>query len=186
MSEHLAWARWWALPWMSSHEDWRSFGQYPAIDGFYRCRQVMASTIEGIAPCLPPAHHPTVLRLALASSEQLDLALALIDSVCRPAIAAPLSEHQHLWCMRLSKALPPDMLLPDDDPLQLLRTWVEPATWQRLRLRFPCQRVLELEKNPLSLENAYNRLDTLWQAVVWRVTTMTHEKAQPDSSELGD
>jgi hypothetical protein len=67
------------------------------------------------------------------------------------------------------------MLLPNDDPLQLLRSWVKPTTWQRLRLRFPCDRVLEMEKRTLSLENGHSRLNTLWQAIVWRITTMTND-----------
>jgi hypothetical protein len=45
-------------------------------------------------------------------------------------------------------------------------------TWQRLRLSFPRPRVLELESLP-RLNNAPGRLDTLWQAVLWRATSST-------------
>ncbi|WP_235205540.1 hypothetical protein [Pseudomonas fluorescens] len=77
------------------------------------------------------------------------------------------------------------MLLYKDDPLQLLRTWLNPATWQRLRLRFPCERVIEMEKTTLSLEHSNSRLNTLWQAVVWRATATTHDTTSPGSHEQG-
>lgn len=186
VSEQLAWAQWWAFAWKSAHEDWRAADKYPAINALYRSRMLATSTLAGIAPCLPPAPHPAVLRLVLASTEQLNLLLALIHSTFSPATAAPLSEAHHQWCMRLSKALPPDMLLPNDDPLQLLRSWVKPATWQRLRLRFPCERVLEMEKRTLSFENGHSRLNTLWQAVVWRITAMTGDNPLPGSNGQGD
>lgn len=185
INDHLAWAQWWASPWKLSHEDWRAIGKYPAINALYRSRRLVTSTLPGIAPCLPPAPDPSVLRLALAEAEQLNLAVALIHTTFSPAAAAPLSERHHQWCMRLSKALPPDMLLPDHDPLQLLRSWVKPTTWQRLRLRFPCERVLEMEQKNISLENGHSRLNTLWQAVVWRVTAMSDDELPADPSGQG-
>jgi hypothetical protein len=107
MSEQLAWAQWWAFPWKSAHEDWRATGKYPAINAFHRSGILATSTLAGIAPCLPPAPDPALIRLVLASTEQFNLLLALIHSTFSPATAAPLSEEHHQWCMRLSKALPP-------------------------------------------------------------------------------
>lgn len=179
MSEHLAWAQWWAFPWRHAHEDWRG-DKYPAIKVLYRNRRSAPDDLTGIVACLPPAPHPTVLRLALASTEQLNLALTLVHDTFNPEAATPLSESQHLWCMRLSKALPPTMLSRDADPLQLLSSWVEPETWRRLRLRFPRNRVQAVEKSTVSLENASSRLNTLWQAVVWRVTTLANAPLSPD------
>ncbi|MFC6336522.1 type III secretion protein [Pseudomonas sp. CCM 7891] len=175
MNEHLAWAQWWAFAWQSSHDDWRAIDRYPAMNAFYHSGGLVTGTIAGIAPSLPPLPDPTLLRLVLAPTEQLNLMLALIHDTFSPTAAAPLSESHHQWCVRLSKALPPDMLLPNDDPLQLLRSWVNPPTWQRLRLRFPSTRVLEMEKKTLLPENVNSRLNTLWQAVVWRVTTITNK-----------
>jgi ABC-type dipeptide/oligopeptide/nickel transport system ATPase subunit len=68
------------------------------------------------------------------------------------------------------------LLSDNDDPLQLLRAWVEPTVWQRLRLRFARHRVLALEQNTHTFEDPHSRLDTLWQAVVWRITTTTNEE----------
>ncbi|MEO8490605.1 type III secretion protein [Pseudomonas sp.] len=171
MSEQLAWAQWWAIPWQHSHADWQVLDQQ-SVDALSRAGHMRISRLLGIAPCLPPSPHPTVLRLALASTEQLNHMLALLGNTCHRPIDGTVSEPQHLWCLRISKALKPETLLqPDDDPLQLLRAWLTPAIWQRLRLRFSRPRVLKLEETHASLEDAHSRLDTLWQAIVWRVTT---------------
>ncbi|NMX63337.1 type III secretion protein [Pseudomonas sp. WS 5079] len=183
---NLAWVQWWATPWMYSREDWRAADEHPALNGLYRSRHSWVGKIYGIAPCLPPPPQPTLLQLALASPDQLDLVLALVDSTCRPSHASLLNESLLQWCNRLSKALPADMLLPDDDPLQLLRTWVSPPTWQRIRLRFSRRRVLELEKNALSLGDSYSRLDTLWHAVVWRIATINSDGKAPYAKDHGD
>ncbi|CRM51290.1 hypothetical protein [Pseudomonas sp. 24 R 17] len=185
IKEGLTWAQWWALPWRYAHEDWRSVDKYAAIETLYRNGISMNLNAVGIAPCLPPPPTPTLLRLVLASSEQLNLILLLIHCTFNPVPVTPLSKDHQLWCMRLSRALPPDILLPNDDPLQLLHNWVEPAIWQRLRLRFPYERVLEMEKKYSPLESGHGRLDTLWQAFVWRATTMARVNTHSDSNEQG-
>ncbi len=178
MKENLAWVQWWAFPWRSSHEGWRSL--YPEINLTHRTGVLATSELAGITPCLPPAPNHAVRVLALASAEQLDLALALIHGAVNPATARSLSEGHRLWCMSLFKAFPPDMLLPNDDPLHLLRSWVEPPAWQRLRLRFPSMRVLDIEKSTPVTEVVRSRLTTLWQAVAWRVTSMESHDTLPD------
>lgn len=183
---NLAWVQWWATPWLYSREDWSTVDAHATLNRLYRSRHLWLGKVYGVAPCLPPTPQPTLLQLALASSDQLDLVLALINSTCRPTDASVLNENLHQWCNRLSKALPPDMLLPDDDPLQLLRTWVSPASWQRIRLRFPRQRVLDLESAPLSLGDSYSRLDTLWHAVVWRIATINSDGKAPYAKGHGD
>jgi hypothetical protein len=129
---------------------------------------------------------PALLQLAIASADQLDLAVALIDGICRPAYATALDGHHHLWCNSLSKALPLDIVQPDNDPLHLLRAWISPATWQRIRLRFPRRRVLDLEENSLTLNGSHNRLDTLWHAVVWRIGAMNDASNGLDPWAHGD
>ena len=178
MSEHLSWAQWWAAPWRSAHDDWRTHGD-PAINARCLIHAPVKCTVEGIAPGLPPAPHPTLLKLALASSPELDFVLDLIDSICSPQKTIHLQEDHHLWCKRIAKALPPQTLLPSGDPLQLLRIWVEPPVWQRLRLRFSFARVLDLEKSHRPYTGDASRLDTLWQAVVWRMTTFSNNSLVP-------
>ena len=170
MSEHLAWAQWWAFPWRYSHADWKAIVTPSALNTFYDSRGTISSPISGILPCLPSTPNSAVLQLVMASTEQLSLVLALAHNILSPATAARPSESDQVWCIRFARALPPGIALPDDDPLQLLRTCVEPATWQRLRLRFPYERVVRLEQKPVDINNRHNRLDTFWQAVVWRVT----------------
>lgn len=169
LSEHLAWVQWWAFPWKYAHEDWRN-DAFSAVGALGRKGGLIPYDLPGIASGLPPAPHATVLRLALASMAQLDLALALIHGTFNPEASSALSDSHQLWCTRIAKALPPALLLPDADPLQLLHSWVEPSIWQRLRLRFPRELVRQAEKKP-SFEGAASQLNTLWQAVVWRVTT---------------
>lgn len=168
--EHLAWARWWAFPWESAHEDWKG-DDYRAIETLFRRGRSAPDKLAGYTVCLPADPNTTVLRLALASREQLNLMLALVHDTFNPEDSALLADSHHQWCMRLSKALPLAILPPGSDPLQLLHSWVEPATWQRLRLRFPRKCVVEVETTNLPLGVPGNRLDTLWQAVVWRATT---------------
>lgn len=170
MSEHLAWVQWWAFPWKDAHADWKG-DEFPAIEALYHSGRLAPGNFNGIAACLPPEPQPTLLRLALATREQLNLALTLIHDTFNPLFDASLSPSHHLWCVRLSKAMPPDMLAPGTDPLQLLHRWVDPAIWQRLRLRFPRERVRAVEQQQGAIERASNRLNTLWQAVIWRVTT---------------
>ncbi len=182
---NLLWAQWWAAPWLHAHEDWKTVKKYAALVELHRSGQVVTGTHYGVAPCLPPVPDPTVLQLAVASMKQLDLGLALIDGICRPTYATALDEHHHQWCNSLSKALPVDILQPDNDPLQLLRVWISPATWQRIRLRFPRRRVLDLEEKTLTLNGSHSRLDTLWHAVIWRMGANGNSGAF-DSWEQGD
>lgn len=186
VNENVAWAQWWAFPWRCAHQDWKTADKYAALDWLSRMSVPVNLNAIGIAPCLPAAPTPTLLRLVCASSEQLNLILLLIHCMFNPTAAPPLSKDNQLWCMRLSKALPPGMLLPNDDPLQLLHNWLEPAIWHRLKLRFPYKRVLETEKNHASFENGNGRLDTLCQAFVWRATAITGADAHSHSNEHGD
>ena len=183
---NLAWTQWWAAPWLYAHDDWKSTNIYSALVELHRSGQVATGTHYGIAPCLPPMPDPALLQLAIVSAAQLDLGLALVDGICRPAYAATLDEHQLLWCNSLSKALPLDIVQPDNDPLQLLRAWIAPATWQRIRLRFPRLRVLDLEAKPLTLNGSRSRLDTLWHAVVWRIGALSHNNSACESWAQGD
>lgn len=181
MSDALTWVQWWAFPWRSAHSDWGDFTQ----DALFRSHHASACRRLDITPCLPVPPSSTVLQLALMSTPALDRALALVDHISHNAARSPLPENEKLWCRRLYKALPPTALTFDDDaPLQLLRLWVEPATWQRLRLRFPQPRVFELEKNAHTFKDSRARLDTLWQAVVWRIKAMPFGSASADSDRL--
>lgn len=106
-----------------------------------------------------PPHNPSLG--AGPPQKQLESMLALLDNVCRPATDSQLSQDQYDWCQRLSKALRPDTLLSGkEDPLQLLRAWVTPAIWQRLRLRFERRRT---HPPPLKSTHPHSMmLETAW------------------------
>lgn len=165
MREADAWAQWWALAWRHAHPDWISTAQVdPALA---RNQHASLGKAFAIVPCLPGKPSASLIYLALAQPEQHDFMLQLVATVCCPMLASPLDAPRHLWCQRLAKALRPQgWLKKNDDALQLLRVWVEPPVWQRLRLRFAPARVMALEQQPLP-EIPPTRLQLLWQAVLW-------------------
>lgn len=173
MSKDLTWVRWWASPWESAHHDWRTQKGFVQTAALSRAHHQQVSRLFEIEPELPPHPSAPVLQLVLSCSQQQDLALLLVKEVCSPSHDSRLNEELRLWCLRLTKALAPDpMLVFIDDPLHCLRAWVSPAIWQRLRLSFDRHRVLEVETHPRLL-NTQGRLDTLWQAALWRATSTT-------------
>lgn len=176
MSEALRWAQWWAHAWEHSHTDWAP-KDFPTtnlqqLGSLARASHATLAKAFAIAPCVPPTLHPAQLTaqlgLALADTDQWEAVLQWIAAIYLPDTNSPLSKDQNLWCQRIAKALHiEEWPAPSDDPLHLLRAWVAPETWQRLRLRFAQRRILEIEQTPLPvLPQA--KLDMLWQAVVWK------------------
>ena len=183
MSEQLAWAKWWACPWLTAHHQWQMLAFSTAPVALYRSHPGWLSTALEVEPSVPCAPTPALLQLLLASMQQRELMLLLIDSVCRATGNDMLSDNQRLWCQRLAKALARDQrLISTVDPLHYLRAWLEPLAWQRFRLSFARQRVLDLEKQP-RLHDSHARLNTLWQAVIWRATSITGDDARPQPGE---
>lgn len=180
MNETLAWVRWWFFPWSHAHEEWGACSQYSGLEALWRAEHVRASADLNISASLPQPPQATVLGLALASAEQLQELLVLLGHISHRPVDGEVSDAQHRWCLRLSKAIAVEALLPSDaDPLHLLRAWVEPAVWQRLRLRFAPQRVLHLEAQHFAIDDIHGRLDTLWKALVWRITPSADDGFHP-------
>lgn len=182
MNNDLTWVRWWVSPWENAHRDWRAQKGFVQTEALSRAHHQQVSRLFGIEPELPPPPSAPVLQLVLSCNQQQDLALLLVKEVCNPSHGSRLNEEQRLWCQRLTKALAPEPIRVNaDDPLHYLRAWVSPAVWQRLRLSFSRQRVLEVETHPRLL-NPHVRLDTLWQAALWRATSTTvNETPRPPS-----
>ena len=177
MSDDLRWVRWWAFPWENAHIDWFTRKGFIETAALSRAHHARASRLFEIEPELPPPASTVLLQLVLASAQQQDLILTLVNEVYNAPHDNRLNQEQLLWCQRLAKALPPT---PEPvsigDPLQFLRAWVAPAIWQRLRLSFARPRVLELEQHPKPADTP-TRLDTLWQAAIWRATSPTVDEA---------
>jgi hypothetical protein len=173
MNKDLMWVRWWVSPWENAHRDWYTQNRFAETETLSRAFHQRVSLLFEIEPELPPRPSAPIFQLVLTCSPpQQDLALLLVKEIDNPSRDSRLSREQHLWCQRLTKAMTPEVLLPAtvDDPLHYLRAWVSPAIWQRLRLSFARQRVLELESHPRLL-STHGRLDTLWQAALWRATS---------------
>lgn len=173
MSRDLSWVQWWVCPWKSAHRDWCIQPGLVETEALSRSHHHWVSRLFEIEPQLPPHPCTAVLQLVLTPPQQRDLVLLLVKEVCNPSRDNRLNEEQHLWCQRLTKALAPEPTPQSfDDPLHCLRDWVSPVIWQRLRLSFARHRVIELERSP-RLISPYDRLDTLWQAALWRATSTT-------------
>lgn len=187
MSEELAWVKWWAFPWTLSHPDWSAFEPGPqSLSSLYRSHCQALNETAGIAAGLPARPNDSTLRLALASAQQIALALALVDNVRHPHRQSSLDDDHKLWCTRFAKALPPDTsALSEYDALNLLYHWVEPEVWQRIRLRFSRKRVLEYERHD-RLIDPQRRLDTLWHAVIWRATAAATPPNHSRHEEIDD
>lgn len=176
MNEARTWVRWWAFAWHHAHPDWE--GDFLATLPT-RQRQkialnhhVAASKCFNISPCLPCHPSAALCQLVFAKPGQHELTLAIAHAICRPAQPTGLDSVQTLWCQRLAKALRPSNWLDDDDDvLQLLRAWVEPAVWQRMRLRYSKKRVITLEKKAV-FSIPLVKLETLWQAALWQAHTL--------------
>ena len=164
MNDTDRWLQWWAFPWRYAHPHWAPLD---ASHAEVRSLHASASTGFGIAPCLPCLPAASLRQLALAPLSHYDALLQRVEHICRPTLPTTLDAAEHLWCQRLGKALRPQgWLEPADDVLQLLRAWVEPSVWQRLRLRFAPARIEALELKPVPPISAAKLL-TLWQTVLW-------------------
>lgn len=176
MREADIWVHWWAFAWRDACPGWH--GADDVAPALARNRHAQVGKLFAIAPCLPCAPSTSLLYLARAKPWQYDSMLQLIDSICRPSLPTQLEPTQRLWAQRLARALRPQGWLEQSaDALQLLRAWVEPPVWQRLRLRFAPARVIALEQEPV-LAIPASRLEVLWRAVVWYERTLeAHENA---------
>jgi hypothetical protein len=177
MNEELVWVSWWACPWRNAHVDWLTQTGLVENAALSRSHHDRVSAMFDIRPELAPPLSAAVLQLVLASAQQRDLVLTLVNEVYNAPHDSRLNQEQRLWCQRLAKALPPaSTAVSINDPLHYLRAWLAPATWQRLRLSFARPRVLELEQHPKPVDT-HGRLDTLWQAAIWRATSTHVEDA---------
>lgn len=163
MTEADLWVQWWAFPWRKTHPDWRNAEAVVSEVALTRSRHSAVSKAFSITPCLPCAPSASLVYLALAQPSQHGFMLQLVDHICRPRLPGQLNATQRLWCQRLATGLhTQSWLQPTDDTLQLLRAWVEPHVWQRLRLRFAPPRIMAMEQKP-PLDIRMSRLEVLWQ-----------------------
>ena len=172
MNAALEWVHWWHHAWRQAGADWQPPGldrlSTSHLDTLARSQHAALAQRFGITPCTPPKPSPA-LQALLCRPAALALTCELVSVTCSPLSAAPtLSPQDRAWCERTAKALRPGhWLTPDQDPLVLLRGWLDAPTWQRARLAFPRARIIAVERSAAPQAPAA-RLDTLWQSACWK------------------
>ncbi|WP_434560204.1 hypothetical protein J3P95_01715 [Pseudomonas sp. Z5-35] len=173
MTVALDWVRWWSHAWREADRDWYppALGLLTAqhIDALARGQHAALARGFGITPCTAPQPRSAVQSLLCGTPRPLALACQLVANTCSPVTATgALSAQDRAWCERTAKALRPGHWLEQgQDPLALLRAWLDERTWERARLVFPRERILALESLPAPQPPAA-KLDTLWQSACWK------------------
>ncbi|WP_256601510.1 MULTISPECIES: type III secretion protein [unclassified Pseudomonas] len=172
MDKH--WIQWWCAPWHVAHRGWIE----PFVEA---CGWPMAQAHQlllgrhsaflssvGIAPTQPPEPNEGVVQWLRLTDDQRHQALQLAASICLGLrVPGDGGAADEAWCRAVAKALRPGAWLDPatQDPRALLAAWAGEACWSRLRLSWA----------PDALQPAFNdlpsnKLQTLWQAVLWRVS----------------
>lgn len=170
------WSEFWYRPWQHLNESWLKILPIESLElvGTVAPRFLRAS-LE-LDDCAMPEPDELTLRWMKLSPECQNLAALLLAEIVRKgACDAQLAEHDKEWCRHLAKALRPgswlseSFLVADSQVLLcgVLKQFMSPEVWQRFRLLFPhsvVQDVDLLANEPLPR----NRINQLWQSVLWR------------------
>jgi hypothetical protein len=172
------WIQWWCAPWEWAHPDWRSRLAERHGLTLHDCDTLLgrhhALFFEhvGIAPSQPPEPVPQLMQWLALDTAQQGQALALAERICLGGAAAPVLDAAVLahepWCRAVAKALRPGAWLHPEaaDGRRLLAAWAGESCWSRLRLQWT-PGTLEAQ----FVEMPSNKLQTLWQSVLWRIAT---------------
>ena len=180
----LAWLRIWQSPWVSMHpswevcvpEEWKKQGSWRREQFPSECMRSVFSIEDSI-----PSEPGEALQYWLMMNDKArSYALKLAAEIVIPEIGRADLEHDDIkWGRHIAKALTPGkwsvaswkLLLVEQVGLLLMRQWVSPITWQRLRLFYDKGLVDSLSVEPF-LELPEKRLNQLWHAVMWRVSQL--------------
>jgi hypothetical protein len=170
------WIQWWCAPWEWAHPAWKA--RFLALNGLSEGDPIdspqghhtafLRST--HIEPAQPPVPVDAVLQWLTLTTDQQQQALYLAGRICLTSMgdAQSLGSAHEAWCRAVAKALRPGAWLDPaiDDPRLLLAAWIGEHCWSRLRLSWPPHAV-----QPATTDMPSNKLQTLWQSVLWRVMT---------------
>lgn len=170
------WIQWWCAPWQWAHPGWVE----PFVEGLgvpvqdveplLRGRHSAFLHSVGITPSQPPAPIKAWVQWLMLNTEQQDRALNLAASIClgRAEHSEETDPHEN-WCRAVAKALRPGAWLDPslNDPRLLLAAWAGQDCWSRLRLSWAPDTL-----PPSFMPLPANKLQTLWQSVLWRVATV--------------
>ncbi|WP_296262359.1 MULTISPECIES: type III secretion protein [unclassified Pseudomonas] len=190
------WIQWWCAPWQSAHPSWMALfaerSGLPVVDAqqLLRGRHDAFLQSVGITPSQPPEPPASWVQWLMLNADQQREALTLAGSICLgPAANRPVliaddqsradrwpEEHalrHEAWCRSVAKALRPGVWLAPsiNDPRLLLAAWAGEACWSRLRLSWAPDEIQQNAIEPPVAELPPNKLQTLWQSVLWRVTS---------------
>jgi len=193
MSAALEWVHWWHHAWRQATPEWQPLDlarlSASRLDALARGHHATLARRFGMTPCTPPRPSPAQQAL-LCTPAALALACELVATTCSPLTATPaLSAQDRAWCERTAKALRPGHWLePDQDPLALLRAWLDEPTWQRARLAFPSARIMAIECSTAPQpQPPAARLDTLWQSACWKAgQSLASPVPTPHDTEIHD
>jgi hypothetical protein len=172
------WIQWWCAPWEWAHPAWKA--RFLALNGLSEDDRIDAPRgrhnaflhSAHIEPDQPPAPVDAVLQWLALTADQQQQALHLAARICLTSLSdanAPSVASAHEgWCRAVAKALRPGAWLDPtiDDPRLLLAAWVGEHCGSRLRLSWAPDAV-----QPATTNMPSNKLQTLWQSVLWRVMT---------------
>ncbi|KAA8695939.1 Type III secretion protein HrpD [Pseudomonas caricapapayae] len=165
------WVRWWCNPWSWAHPvRQHRFAESCGLtvgecDALMACRHSVFLESVGIAPAQPAVADTAVLDWLTLTPVQREQAIGLAQLICFTRYESDGPDGP--WCWALAKALRPAVWLPADvyDARLLLGAWLGSQHWSRLRLAWPPGEVADVP-----CEAPENKLQTLWRAILWRVT----------------
>jgi hypothetical protein len=176
------WTQWWCDAWEKAHPTWKMrFSEQAGLplsicEQLTRLRCEVFMSFAEIMPQQPPEPDDRVLQWLSLSTAQNELALMLVEHICSPGSSDRSKLDTHAaWCRSLAKALRPGLWLHGHtaDPRLLLGAWLGARYWPRLRLYWSLESLGEFAwHSPLFDAIAVSKLQTLWPAVLWRVTAL--------------
>lgn len=162
---------WWFTTWRWAHPSWlESLPAKETVERLGASRHREWQALLGVAACQPPAPGDAILQWLSLEDEQRNRAIDLAQQVCFPGAGTWMSAEHEDWCRSIAKAIRPGSWLTPGihDSRLLLGAWLGGDCWDRLRVSWPKSEVGELAL-PTD-EWPARRLETLWQALLWRVT----------------
>jgi hypothetical protein len=168
------WIHWWCAPWHWAHPVWMArFAEQNGLpqsdaDDLVRVRPGAFLQSIGIEPSQPPQPVESLVQWLTLSPEQQQQALKLVGRICLSRSTGIAPDQHEVWCRSVAKALRPGAWLHSshDDPRLLLAVWTGETCWPRLRLTWAPGDLAET-----FVDLPANKLQTLWQSVLWRVMT---------------
>ncbi|MGR2741033.1 hypothetical protein ACUY1T_21505 [Billgrantia sp. Q4P2] len=174
------WLRFWQRPWREMDASWLDSlqsGIKPRLADAWQCAppELLRRRLK-LGRDAPPMPSETLLQWCGMSPQAREQVLYLAAEVVVPEVAAQcLEPEDRAWCRHLAKALMPGSwpvsyphgVAAEPLGLAMLRQWLSPAIWARLRLHYRRTRVEEGESLALE-EIPVARLNPLWHGVIWR------------------